>query len=61
MLIRYGCTDISTKGSHFKVENSESGKRAAVPIHAGKDIDTAFIKKILRELGIDLDDFDSMF
>ena len=56
-LIAYGCVPVSSKGSHFKVSYPASGKVAPIPVHAGRDIRLSFMKKILVELGINVDDF----
>jgi predicted RNA binding protein YcfA (HicA-like mRNA interferase family) len=57
LLLRYGCVHIGTEGSHFKVENPKNGKCAPIPIHSGKNLPRGFMKKILVQLGIDMDDF----
>jgi len=57
LLIQYGCKPVSVKGSHFKVSNPASGRIAPIPVHAGKDISRGFMKGILVQLGIDIDDF----
>ena len=38
------------KGSHLKYE--KDGKRYTVPFHKGKEINNAFARKILKDLGI---------
>ena len=57
LLLAYGCVPISSRGSHFKVLYPKSGKTAPVPVHSGRDIKHGFMKDILIELGIDVDDF----
>jgi predicted RNA binding protein YcfA (HicA-like mRNA interferase family) len=58
MLLKYGCTHVRTaKGSHFIVENPANGKRAPVPVHAGKDLGKGLFATILRQLYIDANDF----
>ena len=56
-LIKYGCNPISSEGSHFKVDYPKTGKRTTIPIHGNKDIPVGFMKAILNQLGIDVDDF----
>ena len=56
-LKNYGCVVVSSRGSHFKVENPKNGKRAPIPVHGSRDIDRAFLKDILIQLGIDIDEF----
>jgi len=62
LLIKYGCKPISIKGSHFKVVNPTNGNVSPIPIHAKKDINRGFMKSILNQLGIDIDNFvETMF
>ena len=56
-LIKYGCVDVSSKGSHFRIENPKNGKRAPIPIHSNEDIGRGLSHRILKELEIDIDDF----
>jgi predicted RNA binding protein YcfA (HicA-like mRNA interferase family) len=56
LLLRYGCIPIGSNGSHFKLENPSSGSRATIPIHATKDISRGFMKSIIAQLGIDIED-----
>ena len=56
-LIAYGCVLVSSRGSHFKVRYPKKNKVAPIPVHAGRDIKRKFMKDILVELGIDIDDF----
>ncbi len=44
-------------GSHELWRNPQTGKQAVVPYHATKDIGPRLLAMILRELGIDRDDF----
>jgi len=57
LLIKYGCILISSEGSHFKVEYPKSGRRATIPVHGNKDISRGFMKAILIQLGMDVDNF----
>ena len=56
-LIRYGCREQGTRGSHCKLHNPETGKTTVVPIHGGKDIKKGTFAAVLRQLDIDADDF----
>ena len=44
------------KGSHEIWWNPETGGYAAIPLHKGKDIPTKTFYRILRELGISLEE-----
>jgi predicted RNA binding protein YcfA (HicA-like mRNA interferase family) len=57
LLLRYGCLHVSSKGSHFKVENPKKGICYSIPIHGGRDMQRGFMKTVLTKLGIDIDDF----
>jgi len=57
LLLKYGCRPITSEGSHFKVEYPKTGKRTMIPIHGNKGIKIGFMKTILRQLSIDVDDF----
>lgn len=47
---------IRQKGSHARFEHSD-GRATTVPIHSGQDIGKGLLRKILRDIEIDLDDF----
>ena len=58
LLLKYGCIHIRiAKSSHFIVENPDNNNRSPVPIHAGKNIGKGLFASILKQLGIDIDDF----
>ena len=56
-LLKYGCLNISTNGSHHKVLNPKNNKSSVVAIHAGKDVDKGAFSGVLNQLGIDVQDF----
>jgi len=56
-LLRYGCVEVSVKGSHHKVRNPANGKVSTVPVHSGRDIKKGLAAAILSQLGIDADEF----
>jgi predicted RNA binding protein YcfA (HicA-like mRNA interferase family) len=49
---RYGA------GSHEMWRNPASGKQVPIPYHRSKEIGPELLSRILRQLGIDRDDFD---
>jgi len=57
LLTKYGCEEISVKGSHHKLFYSPTNKTSVVTIHGGQDLDKGSFKGILNQLGIDVDDF----
>jgi mRNA interferase HicA len=49
---RYGA------GSHEIWRNPATGKQVSIPYHRSKEIGPGLLSRILRELGIDRDEFD---
>jgi len=44
------------KGSHAIYKNAE-GKRATVPVHSGKTLHPKVLQNILRDAGLNVDEF----
>lgn len=42
----------SQKGSHIKLVNNETGKKAIIPFHGSADIPIGTAKNILKQLGL---------
>ena len=58
LLLKYDCVHIRTaKSSHHIIENLRTAKRTSVPIHGSKDIGKGLFANILKQLGVDVDDF----
>lgn len=55
-----GCREIPRrgKGSHKKWFNPESGRGTVIPNWGDKDLKKGTIKAVLKQLGIDRDDFE---
>ncbi len=51
-LTRYGA------GSHEMWRNPATGKQVPIPYHRSKEIGPELLSRILRQLGIDREDFD---
>jgi predicted RNA binding protein YcfA (HicA-like mRNA interferase family) len=47
---------VRQKGSHAIYKNAE-GKRATVPIHSGKTLHPKVLQNILRDAGLNVDEF----
>ena len=45
-----------SKGSHWQVEHPD-GRRTTVPVHKGKDIGPGLMRKILRDIEVDVKEF----
>lgn len=56
-LVKYGCAEISVKGSHHKIYNPQTRKTSVIAIHSGKDLDRGTFSGVLRQLGIDIGEF----
>lgn len=42
-------------GSHQKFRNPKTGQTSVVPVHFGADLPQHFVKKIYKQLGLELD------
>ena len=56
-LIKFGCKEVSVRGSHHKIRNPENGKVSVIAVHSGKDIDSGSFSGVIQQLGIDLATF----
>ena len=56
-LEKYGCTEISIRGSHHKMFNPKTSMTSVVTVHSGQDFDKGSFSGVLSQLGIDADDF----
>lgn len=43
------------KGSHRKFRNPKTGQTSIFPAHFGRDFSEQFVKKVYRQLGLELD------
>ena len=43
-------------GSHFQFEHPD-GRRTTVPMHAGRDVGPGLLRKILRDVEMDIEEF----
>ena len=57
LLIKYGCVQVGSKGSHYKIRNPVNGKISVVPVYVGKDLKKGLFAKILSDLEIDVEGF----
>ena len=56
-LQKYGCVLLSVNGSHHKLYNPANNRPTILAVHAGTDLKKAMFSKVLKDLGIDTDDF----
>jgi predicted RNA binding protein YcfA (HicA-like mRNA interferase family) len=59
-LLRHGCALVSVKGSHHKIINPSTNSISIVPVHSGKNMSPGLFAKILKDLGIDIEEFLSL-
>jgi predicted RNA binding protein YcfA (HicA-like mRNA interferase family) len=48
LLVRFGFTLVSQRGSHRKWRNEESGLQVIVPEHRGRELPTGTLRAILK-------------
>jgi predicted RNA binding protein YcfA (HicA-like mRNA interferase family) len=56
---RLGFQKTRTTGSHERW-NHPDGRAVTIPIHGGREIGPPLLFKILRQLGVTLDDFEKL-
>ena len=56
ILLRLGFRLIRQKGSHAFWQHAD-GRTTIVPVHKGEDIGRGLVRQILRDIGIDLEEF----
>jgi len=56
-LKKFGCTEVSIKGSHHKVKNNKNNKISTVAIHTNEIIFPGMFSEILKQLDIDINEF----
>ena len=56
-LIAFGCEEVHVHGSHHKVLYLETGMASVVAVHGGEDLQRYMFAAILKQLGIDVDEF----
>lgn len=56
-ITRFGCTEVSIRGSHHKIRNDKNGKISVIAIHSNEDLYAPMFQKILKQLDIDINEF----
>jgi len=57
LLLKYGCEETSVRGSHHKIFNPDTNRTSIIAIHGGQYLDKGSFSGILRQLGIDIEEF----
>ncbi len=56
LLERLGFVEVRQRGSHKQFRHAD-GRSTTVPYHAGTDISPTLLRKIARDIGMDVRDF----
>jgi len=54
-LVRHGFVEIRQRGSHKQFRHAD-GRGTTVPFHAGRDISPTLLRKIARDIGLNVDE-----
>ena len=57
ILAKYGCEEVSIRGSHHKIFNPRTNMTSIVTVHGGQDLGKGSFSGVLSQLGIDVEDF----
>jgi predicted RNA binding protein YcfA (HicA-like mRNA interferase family) len=55
-LLRLGFMEVRQRGSHKQFRHPD-GRGTTVPFHKGRDISPVLLRKIARDIGMNVDDF----
>ncbi len=55
LLLALGFKEVRQRGSHRQYRHSD-GRGTTVPFHAGRDISPTLIRKIARDIGLDVEE-----
>lgn len=55
-LERLGFVEVRQRGSHKQFRHSD-GRVTTVPMHGGRDISPSLLRKICRDIKVDVEDF----
>ena len=58
-LERLGFVEVRQRGSHKQFLHTD-GRVTTVPMHSGRDISPSLLRKICRDIGVDVADFISV-
>lgn len=56
LLARHGFQEVRQRGSHRQFRHAD-GRGTTVPMHSGRDIAPALLRKIARDVGMSIDTF----
>lgn len=60
ILAALGFEELRTRGSHKFFIHKESGLTTVVPVHTREEIGVGLLRKILRDINLDLKDFEKL-
>ena len=56
-LAKQGCEIKRIKGSHYVLKSAFNNKMIVIPVHSSEELDRGTLRSIIRQAGIDIDDF----
>lgn len=56
ILLRLGFVEIRQRGSHKQFRHAD-GRATTVPFHAGRDIAPTLLRRIVRDVGLTIEEF----
>lgn len=59
-LQRLGFEKSHQRGSHLTLTRPTDGRRATIPIHAGRTLKKGLLKGILKDIGLTLEEFNRL-
>lgn len=59
ILTKLGFDKVRQKGSHVRLEHSD-GRKTTVPIHSGELVGKGLLRKILRDVNLNPEDFEKL-
>ncbi len=56
VLLRLGFIEVRHRGSHKQFARAD-GRRTTVPVHPGRDIAPVLLRRIIKDVGMSVEDF----
>ena len=56
ILVRLGFVEIRQRGSHKQFRHAD-GRATTVPFHAGRDVAPTLLRRIVRDVGLTIEEF----
>ena len=59
ILLKQGFMQVRQKGSHVRLEHPD-GRKTSVPVHSGENVGVGLLRKILRDINLTPNQFNSL-